>query len=156
MTAHLAAQSPSITARPAPPGPRSLLADYQRVRRFTEALCAPLATEDYVIQSMPDVSPTKWHLAHVSWFFETFVLSLLSPNYRPLNPQYAYLFNSYYETVGPRHSRPRRGLLSRPTVAEVYAYRAHVDEQMAELIQNADAELLGTLGPVVEIGRAHV
>ena len=85
------------------------------MRRFTEALCAPLATEDYVIQSMPDVSPTKWHLAHVSWFFETFVLSPVTPNYRPLNPHYAYLFNSYYETVGPRHSRPRRGLLSRPT-----------------------------------------
>jgi len=115
------------------------------VRRFTEALCAPLATEDYVIQSMPDVSPTKWHLAHVSWFFETFVLSPTLSNYRPLNPHYAYLFNSYYETVGPRHSRPRRGLLSRPTVAETYAYRVYVDEQMAELLKDANVHLLGTL-----------
>lgn len=89
---------------------------YQIVREFTETLCKPLATEDYVIQSMPDVSPTKWHLAHTSWFFETFVLSKVNPNYKPPNPIYNYLFNSYYTQLGERHCRPKRGLLSRPTV----------------------------------------
>src|SRR6266581_7252852 len=93
---------------------------YQKVRRFSEQLCEPLVTEDYVIQSMPDVSPTKWHLAHVSWFFETFLLSPALPDYQSLHPQYAYLFNSYYNTLGERHCRPKRGLISRPTVKETY------------------------------------
>jgi ergothioneine biosynthesis protein EgtB len=135
--------------------PQALLADYQRVRKFTEALAAPLAIEDYVIQTMPDVSPTKWHLAHVTWFFETFVLSPNAPNYRPLNPLYAYLFNSYYESVGPRHPRPSRGLLSRPTVVDVYAYRAHVDEQMEELLNYADEALFARLAPIIVLGLHH-
>ena len=107
--------------------PQHCIEQYQKVRQFTEYLCQPLVTEDYVIQSMPDVSPTKWHLAHVSWFFETFLLKPALPGYQSLHPQYAYLFNSYYVTVGDRHCRQNRGLLSRPTVAEVYDYRAHVD-----------------------------
>src|SRR5437773_3406303 len=100
---------------------------YRRVRRFSEQLCAPLVTEDYVIQSMPDVSPTKWHMAHTSWFFETFLLNSLVPNYTSPHPQYAYLFNSYYNSIGQRHCRPKRGLISRPTVKETYAYRTYVD-----------------------------
>ena len=96
---------------------------YQSVRRFTEHLCEPLVTEDYVIQSMPDVSPTKWHIAHVTWFWETFLLLPALPGYQSLHPQYAYLFNSYYNTLGQRHSRPKRGVISRPTVKETYAYR---------------------------------
>src|SRR3972149_936372 len=98
----------------------SLPERYQIVREFTETLCKPLATEDYVIQSMPDVSPTKWHIAHTSWFFETFILNKANKHYRSLHPQYNYLFNSYYVQVGKRHSRPERGLLSRPTAEEVY------------------------------------
>src|SRR5947207_2612262 len=94
-----------------------LLARFQSVRDFSEALAAPLTPEDQTIQSMPDVSPTKWHLAHVTWFFETFMLQPHAPGYRAFHPRYGYLFNSYYETVGERHPRPRRGLLSRPGVA---------------------------------------
>src|SRR5437773_9631558 len=94
---------------------------YQAVRGVTEELCRPLAAEDYVVQSMPDASPTKWHLAHVSWFFETFLLKPNVPEYEPLDPRYGFLFNSYYEAVGSRQPRPQRGLLSRPTVEETYA-----------------------------------
>src|SRR6266852_6052214 len=103
---------------------------YRRVRRCTEVLCEPLVTEDYVIQSMPDASPVKWHLAHTSWFFETFILLPGAPGYKPFHPQFGSLFNSYYNAVGPRWPRAARGLLSRPTVAEVGDYRAHVDEAM--------------------------
>jgi len=112
---------------------------YGRVRDLTEDLAAPLSDEDQVVQSMPDVSPTKWHRAHTTWFFETF---LLSPRdkYTAFDPAYAYLFNSYYETVGPRHPRPQRGLLSRPSVADVSRYRAHVDAAMHELIDSCDSE----------------
>src|ERR1700731_2392252 len=115
---------------------RQALAErYQQVRQSTEALSAPLAVEDYVIQSMPDCSPTKWHLAHTAWFFETFVLTPELPGYQAFHPQFGFLFNSYYNAVGWRWPRPQRGLLSRPTVAEVYRYRAHVDEHMAELLR---------------------
>lgn len=114
---------------------RDMLLDrYQRVRQRTEALCRPLATEDYCIQTMPDVSPPKWHIAHVSWFFETFLLLPFQPGYRLFHPSFDYLFNSYYETHGRPFPRPQRGLLSRPTVAEIYRYRAHVDAAMAQLI----------------------
>jgi ergothioneine biosynthesis protein EgtB len=124
-------------------------AEYRRVRAFTESLCEGLAPEDYVVQSMPDVSPTKWHLAHTSWFFETFVLTPHVPRYKPLNPIYHYLFNSYYVQAGERHCRAQRGYLSRPTVREVMAYRAHVDRAMGDLLeQNLDdpARQLVTLG----------
>jgi ergothioneine biosynthesis protein EgtB len=128
---------------------------YREVRRFTEALCEGLATEDYVVQSMPDVSPTKWHLAHTSWFFETFILKPHLPAYREINPGYAFLFNSYYVHAGERHCRAQRGYISRPTVAEVFAYRRHVDENMAELLEGADEALLATLDPLVTIGMHH-
>src|SRR5262245_28311909 len=100
-----------------------LLRRFAEVRRATEQLCRPLAAEDYVLQSMPDASPAKWHLAHTTWFFETFVLAPLG--IEPYHARYGCLFNSYYNAVGDRHCRPRRGLLSRPTVEEVYRYRAH-------------------------------
>ena len=127
------------------------------VRRWSERLCEPLVTEDYVVQSMPDVSPTKWHLAHTSWFFETFLLTPHDPSYRPFDPSYSYLFNSYYVTVGDRHCRQNRGLLSRPTVQDVYAYRKHVDEAMARWLEEVEQsetkrhELL----PVIELGLHH-
>jgi hypothetical protein len=111
-----------------------LLERYLDVRRATECLCEPLAVEDYVVQAMPDVSPAKWHLAHVSWFFETFVLRH-DAGYRPLDERYAFLFNSYYNGVGPQFQRVARGTLSRPTVEEVFAYRAHVDKAMTALLE---------------------
>src|ERR1700755_2063983 len=108
-------------------------AGYSQVRQRTEALCAPLETDDYQVQSVIDASPPKWHLAHITWFFETFLLKPFLPGYEPLDPRYERLFNSYYNTIGPFHPRAQRHTLSRPTVGEVYAYRAHVDRHMAEL-----------------------
>ncbi|MEO6418410.1 MAG: ergothioneine biosynthesis protein EgtB [Polyangiaceae bacterium] len=112
----------------------SLSMRYRSVRSSSEALCAHLLPEDCVVQSMPDASPLKWHLAHTSWFFETFVLGKTVANYRPHDPGYSLLFNSYYEGVGDRFERPKRGVLSRPSVAEVQAYRWAVDEAMLVLL----------------------
>jgi ergothioneine biosynthesis protein EgtB len=112
-------------------------------------------TEDYVIQAMPDVSPPKWHLAHTSWFFETFVLAAASSSYRSPHPPYAYLFNSYYVGAGERHCRPKRGLLSRPTVEEVYRYRAHVDQQMTAFLDGLPDNWCETWCPIVELGLQH-
>ena len=115
------------------PSPQ-LLEKYFLVRRYSEALCAPLATEDHVAQPMTDVSPPKWHLAHTSWFFEEFVLAPFVDTYRVFHEKYRYLFNSYYESVGPRHNRPRRGSATRPTVGEIYTYREAVDRSMRALL----------------------
>jgi ergothioneine biosynthesis protein EgtB len=131
-----------------------LLDRYVEVRHTTERLCEPLTTEDYVVQAMPDVSPAKWHLAHVSWFFETFLLTPHLRGYRPLDARYATLFNSYYNSVGPQFARPARGHLSRPTVEEVYAYRAHVDKGMLALLQD-DASTGAGVASVVELGINH-
>lgn len=125
---------------------------YLAVRATTESLCEGLETEDYVVQTMPDVSPAKWHLAHTSWFFETFVLEAGLPGYRAHHPQYRYLFNSYYNTVGPQFSRPERGHLSRPTVAEVYAYRRNVDAAMQRLLA---APHPPEVDAIVELGLQH-
>jgi ergothioneine biosynthesis protein EgtB len=121
---------------------------FRRVRARSVGLCDPLAPEDMTVQSMPDVSPAKWHLAHVTWFFERFLLQPRRPGYRVFHEGFDYLFNSYYFTVGQMHQRPRRGLLSRPTVAEVLDYRAYVDREMTALCAEADQELraLVTLG----------
>lgn len=138
------------------PSPRqTLLERYHAVRAFTEQLCRPLELEDYVVQSMPDVSPTKWHIAHTSWFFETFVLQPTLSNYTSLHPQYNYLFNSYYNTVGTRHCRPKRGLISRPTVQEVYTYRHYVDEHMHNLLEKCDGGQLERLAPIITLGIHH-
>jgi len=112
----------------------NLLEDYRTVRRGSETLCTPLAVEDYVIQAMPDVSPPKWHLAHTTWFFENFLLVPYLKPYRLFHERYGYLFNSYYETVGTFFPRPQRGLLARPTVEDIYRYRAYVDEAIGELL----------------------
>jgi len=112
------------------------LEKYNAVRKYTEDICKPLLTEDYVVQPIVDVSPPKWHIGHVTWFFETFILKPHDPNYVEFNPQYNYVFNSYYETAGARVIRTDRGNLSRPTVADVYNYRKHVDDAMRQLLQN--------------------
>ena len=113
---------------------------YRRVRDATLALCATLAPEDTVAQSMPDASPAKWHLAHTTWFFEQFLLAHFDPAYRRFHEGWDFLFNSYYQTVGPMHARPQRGLLTRPTLQEIVDFRAHVDEAMQVLLRNRGGE----------------
>lgn len=132
-----------------------LLSRYHDVRRQSEQICRPLVTEDYCIQSMPDVSPPKWHLAHTSWFFETFVLRPYDSHYAVFHPRYDYLFNSYYETVGSPFPRPRRGLLSRPTVEDVYRYRAHVDAAIAEFLAHCPAEHQDAVRERIVLGLHH-
>jgi len=144
-------------ADPAPGQPRApeeLEARFTRVRAETEARCAPLVTEDYVVQSMPDASPVAWHLAHTTWFFETFVLGPHQPGFAPWRAAWGPLFNSYYVSVGPRHPRPERGLLTRPTVAEVYAYRARVDGQVRAFL-DAPAGRRPEVAALVELGLQH-
>ena len=135
--------------------PAALLERYRTVRAFTEWLCEPLAVEDYVIQTMPDVSPTKWHLAHTTWFFETFLLQAHAPGYEVLHPKYNYLFNSYYNAVGYRHCRPKRGLISRPTVSEVYDYRRYVDRAVSRTLGRLGEDALERIVPVLELGLHH-
>jgi ergothioneine biosynthesis protein EgtB len=134
---------------------RTLPERFAAVRAFTVALADGLAPEDCVVQSMPDVSPTKWHLAHTTWFWEQFVLAPHAPGYRPFHPRYAYLFNSYYVQAGERHCRAQRGYLSRPTVDEVLAYRAHVDEAMGRFLAALDEAADAALADVVELGLNH-
>lgn len=145
---------------------------FRLVRDATEALTATLSAEDCQVQSMPDASPAKWHLAHTSWFFETFLLLPLLPGYRAFDPAYATLFNSYYVGVGARHPRAERGLISRPSLEDIHAYRRHIDKAMLHLIASvAPARWLGLLElgihheqqhqelilmDIQQIGRAHV
>ncbi|HXI59033.1 MAG TPA: ergothioneine biosynthesis protein EgtB [Polyangia bacterium] len=131
----------------------ALLDAYRTVRGQTVALAAPLSPEDQLVQSMPDASPTKWHLAHTSWFFETFILEPHGAGYRPFDPTYRFLFNSYYEAVGARLERPRRGLLSRPALTDVHAYRRHVDEGMTRLLEAGISDQ--TLMATVHLGLHH-
>ena len=128
---------------------------YDDVRRHSLALAEPLSAEDQGVQSMPDASPTKWHLAHTTWFFETIVLKPHLPGYRALDERYAYLFNSYYEALGPRHARPQRGLLTRPSLQEVHAYRRHVDESMSMLLNRVDHQTLAAIEPLITLGLHH-
>ena len=134
---------------------QELIEKYRRVRNFSAQLCRTLQAEDYVVQSMPDVSPTKWHLAHTSWFFETFIVKVWAPRYRSEVPQYAYLFNSYYNAAGDMHRRDLRGLISRPTVAETYRFRESIDECVMKLLQDADEARLAEIEPVLTLGLHH-
>ena len=128
---------------------------FQQVREYTEALAAPLSPEDQTVQSMPDTSPTKWHRAHVTWFFETFVLADLESGFSPFQDDYWFLFNSYYETVGPQYARPSRGVISRPGAHEVGSYRGNVDARMLELIDRLDDGALTKILPTLELGFHH-
>ncbi len=145
----LAARAPEIAGREA------LLARYEDVRRQTEVLAAPLSPEDQQIQSMPDASPAKWHRAHTAWFFETLVLARHAPGYGVFDAAFARLFNSYYEALGPRHPRAERGLLTRPTAADVARYRAHVDNAMTAFILDAPEETLAAAAPMITLGCHH-
>jgi ergothioneine biosynthesis protein EgtB len=126
---------------------------FRSVRAETERRAALLSAEDQVVQSMPDASPTKWHRAHMTWFFEEFLLRKFAPGYRIFDERFAYLFNSYYVSAGPRQARPQRGLMTRPNVSEVTAYRAHVDQAVIALIESTNE--LAPLIPVIEIGLNH-
>src|SRR5580693_2206812 len=131
----------------------SWLEAFRAIRAETECRATPLSAEDQVIQSMPDASPTKWHRAHVTWFFEQFLLRPFAPDYKPFDERFAYLFNSYYVAAGPRKARPQRGMITRPTATEVGAYRVHVDAAVCALIEAS--EDLSKLTPVIEIGLNH-
>lgn len=125
------------------------------VRELSAQLAQPLSAEDQCLQGMPDASPTKWHLAHTSWFFETVVLAGLVPGYRPFDPRYAYLFNSYYESLGPRQPRPQRGLITRPGVDEVLAYREHVDGALQAFIADCPTAAWQQAAALIELGLNH-
>jgi len=134
---------------------RSLARRFKNVRQRTLELCEPLEPEDCVIQSMPDASPVRWHLAHSTWFFETFALAKSIQGYRPFHPEYERLFNSYYESIGKPLPQAERGLLSRPTVADVLRFRAHVDRRIEELFETVPSGELTELGRIIEIGVNH-
>ena len=133
----------------------NLIDAYLAVRGETERRAAPLSAEDQVIQSMPDASPAKWHRAHTTWFFEQFLLSEHCTDYQPYHPDYAFLFNSYYVSAGPRHTRGERGLITRPNAEDITAYRRHVDAAMVKLLREADPATLDRVAPLVEIGLNH-
>jgi ergothioneine biosynthesis protein EgtB len=149
----VAAESPDF--HPGSGRVERLLTRFHQIRDFTNSLCAGLEPEDYVVQSMPDVSPTKWHLAHTTWFFETFILKKFSPSYRSEIPQYAYLFNSYYNAAGDMHRRDLRGLISRPTVREAQRYRASIDSHIDNLLSGANEKLLDEIEPILVLGIHH-
>jgi ergothioneine biosynthesis protein EgtB len=128
---------------------------FRAVRAETERRAAPLSDEDQAIQSMPDASPTKWHRAHTTWFFEQFLLTPHADGYRPFDDRFAFLFNSYYVAAGPRHARPERGMITRPNAQEVSAYRVHVDRAVLQLLECADAATLARVVPLIEIGLHH-
>ncbi|MDH3977515.1 MAG: ergothioneine biosynthesis protein EgtB [Gammaproteobacteria bacterium] len=131
------------------------IANYETVRDASVALCAGLTPEDCNLQAMPETSPAKWHLAHTTWFFETFVLAPFAVGYRPVNPQYSVLFNSYYNGIGEQYPRPQRGLLSRPTLDEVYTYRATVDDSVIELMRDVGHPEVASIQARIELGLHH-
>ena len=128
---------------------------FQSVRQTTEWLAADLSAEDQNLQSMPEASPVKWHRAHTSWFFETFILGPEQPDYRPFDPDFAYLFNSYYNGVGKQYPRPRRGLISRPGADEVGTYRKHVDQAMLDFLDRLNTDQVQQLAPLIALGLNH-
>ncbi|MBB3175645.1 ergothioneine biosynthesis protein EgtB [Variovorax sp. Sphag1AA] len=141
--------------RPAAPAAEELRERFQAVRAHSLELAAPLSAEDQCIQSMPDASPTKWHLAHTTWFFETVLLQPHASGYRLFDERFPYLFNSYYEALGPRHPRPQRGLLTRPSLDEVHAYRQHVDEAVLALLGTVGEGDWPAIEPIVTLGLNH-
>src|SRR6266545_4088444 len=145
----------TVAAVPRQDARQAAVLAFRTVRAETERRAAPLAPEDQVVQSMPDASPTKWHRAHTTWFFEQFLLIPHARGYRAFDRRFSYLFNSYYVAVGPRYARPKRGLVTRPDAAEVAAYRAHVDGAVEALVAQAPAADLGGILRILEIGLHH-
>ena len=135
--------------------PTRVTCRFDEVRAHTERLASPLSPEDQTVQSMPDVSPTKWHRAHVTWFFETFVLAEHEQDFAPFQDRYWFLFNSYYESLGPRYARPDRGLVTRPGAHDVGVYRDNVDARVRDLVSTLDEGSLEKLAPVIELGFHH-
>src|SRR6202453_1894503 len=133
-------------------GPSRLLEFYRSVRSASRELTGPLTDADATVQSMPDASPAKWHLAHTTWFFETMVLGPYLPGYRVFDDSFNFLFNSYYETIGARHPRPRRGMITRPTLETFYAYREYVD---AALETPLEMEPMVEIAELIELGCHH-
>lgn len=129
--------------------------EYQTVRNTTQGLCKPLCVDDYGVQTISEVSPPKWHLAHTTWFFETFLLQVFYPHYQPFHPRYGELFNSYYETLGGVYPRAKRGWLSRPTIEEIYRYRAYVDQHMLELIDTVTQTNIQEFSTRLTLGIHH-
>jgi ergothioneine biosynthesis protein EgtB len=150
-----AGETPAAVERKTSDRAGNLLARFHQVRDFTDSLCQDLAPEDCVVQSMPEVSPTKWHLAHTTWFFETFVLKKYVPGYQPVVPEYAFLFNSYYNAAGDMHRRDLRGLISRPTVNQTRKYRASIDSNIDNLLADPDEKLFAELEPLITLGIHH-
>jgi ergothioneine biosynthesis protein EgtB len=146
---------PRVESAAVPAARAGLAQRLMGVRARSMELAAPLSAEDQCIQSMPDASPTKWHLAHTTWFFETVVLGAFDPSYRVFDPAFARLFNSYYESLGPRHPRPQRGMLTRPSLQDVHAYRAHVDAALQAFMANAGAGAWNEAAPLLELGLNH-
>ena len=147
--------SPALADPRAEPWRDTFAGRYARVRAHSVALAASLSAEDQCAQSMPDASPTKWHLAHTSWFFEAVVLAAHAPAWKPFDSRFFHLFNSYYESLGPRHPRPQRGMLTRPGLVEVHAYRVHVDAAMRRFIAEATPAEWEAAAPLVELGLNH-
>ena len=133
----------------------TLISHFERVRRYTETLCRPLAIDDFQIQSIVQTSPPKWHIAHVTWFFEAFILSRFLPEYKPFHPRFDFLFNSYYYTHGEMYPRAKRGQLSRPTVKEIHQYRTYVNDRMRELMDSVEDTQWDELGFLVILGLNH-
>jgi len=134
---------------------KNLINRFKAIRNFSLELIEPLETEDFVVQAMENTSPTKWHLAHVSWFYETFLLEKVHEDYESLHPQYSYIFNSYYLQTGEPHTRSKRGLLTRPTVDEVMQYREYVNKEVLNFLKNATDEEIKEYGFIIEIGNHH-
>jgi ergothioneine biosynthesis protein EgtB len=133
----------------------TLLDTFTACRAHTMALTAPLSIEDHMLQSMPDASPAKWHLGHTTWFFETFILEALEPGFEAFEPAFRVLFNSYYNGIGEQHPRPQRGLLSRPGLDTVHAWREQVEQRVLKLLQAADEQTLAELAPLLVLGINH-
>src|SRR6266545_5585127 len=145
----------TVAAVPRQDARQAAVLAFRTVRAETERRAAPLGPEDQVVQSMPDASPTKWHRAHTTWFFEQFLLAPHMPGYRVFDDAFAYLFNSYYVAAGPRHARPRRGLITRPNLERVAAFRAHVDAAVEELLASVEDAQLAEVTRILEIGLHH-
>ncbi|MGA9091473.1 MAG: ergothioneine biosynthesis protein EgtB [Bradyrhizobium sp.] len=153
-SAALATPCPSLFSDSGSPA-QNLAETFLAVRNETERRAGPLTAEDQLIQSMPDASPVKWHRAHTTWFFEQFLLGEHCRGYRPFHPDYAFLFNSYYVSAGPRHARHQRGHLTRPGADEITAYRAHVDAAAVKFFHEASDDTLAAIAPLVEVGLHH-